>query len=308
MRRGDADLLAVVVELEEGGTTFNLGLDHAGRGDLEETELLVGLSEAASNGGADLESGAGDITTENEMSVVELGDVVGVGSHNVGDGLLTTGRLANDLVVVDNKLMTTRGVVSLGHRLDHTKQRERGLVGKSHSIVGLGKLVGKNTLQEPRTITERNEQHVLLLTRTMHPTRDRNANPTVLSALLDLDLLRRSQARVLLENNGLRGLELSITSSLDGGLLGLNFGTLGLLLDRGLVGAGNLLQGRFGSGLPFGTGLLGGSGDGLAGLVLGGGLGGDVGGVRGKEGLEGEILGAGGFGGVDSGVFVDVDD
>lgn len=75
---GEVGLLSVVVEGEEGGSSLDLGLDHAGRGNLEETEVGVGGTEGLEKGGADLE-GAGDgLSTDDKVTSVgeEIGSAV----------------------------------------------------------------------------------------------------------------------------------------------------------------------------------------------------------------------------------------
>ena len=48
-------LLSVVVEVEEGGTSFNLGLDDGGRGDLEVASAEEVFTEAVHHDGTELQ-------------------------------------------------------------------------------------------------------------------------------------------------------------------------------------------------------------------------------------------------------------
>lgn len=75
---GEVSLLSVVVEGEEGGSSLDLGLNHARRGNLEEAEVGVGGAEGLEEGGANLE-GAGDgLSTDDKVASVgeEIGSAV----------------------------------------------------------------------------------------------------------------------------------------------------------------------------------------------------------------------------------------
>ena len=302
------NLLAVVVELKERGAALNLSLDHAGRSDFEQTELLVTPAETAGNSGADFQGSTRGVTTDDKMSVVKLGLVVGIVRNNVGDGLLSTRGLSDDLVVIYNQLVTTRGVSLSRNGLDDSVESERGLVGKGHSIVGLGEIVRENALEEAGAITETDEDHVLLRAQAVNPTGDSHTGTTGLGGLLDLDLLRLGLAGILGQDDSLSRLQLRITGSLLLGLLRSKLESLGLLLCKGLVGVDDLLDSGLRNRLPLGAGLLGGASHGLASFIFDRGVGLDVGGVGGEEGLVGELFGAGGLWGVDSRILVNVDD
>lgn len=56
-RLSEVGLFSVVVESEQGCTSFDLGLNHARRGNFEEVEVGVGFAERGEEGGADLENG-----------------------------------------------------------------------------------------------------------------------------------------------------------------------------------------------------------------------------------------------------------
>jgi hypothetical protein len=64
--------LAIVVELEEGGAAFDLGLDEAGRGDFDEVVVGQCLAEGGQHVGAETEDARGVLSTENEMAEVGL--------------------------------------------------------------------------------------------------------------------------------------------------------------------------------------------------------------------------------------------
>ena len=55
-RLGQVSLLPVVVKVEESGTSFNLGLDDGGRGDLEVAAAEVVLAEALHHHGPELQN------------------------------------------------------------------------------------------------------------------------------------------------------------------------------------------------------------------------------------------------------------
>jgi len=66
----EVGLLSVVVEGEESGSSLDLGLDHARRGDLEETEVGVGGAEGLEKGGADLEGARDGLSTDDKVTSV----------------------------------------------------------------------------------------------------------------------------------------------------------------------------------------------------------------------------------------------
>lgn len=74
-RLSEVGLGAVVVEGEECRTSLDGGLDHAGRGDLENLLLGEGPSELSENLGSDFEDGGGGLSSESEMT--SIGDEVG---------------------------------------------------------------------------------------------------------------------------------------------------------------------------------------------------------------------------------------
>jgi len=62
--------LTIVVEFEKCGTSFDLGLYHARRGNLKAALLDIGLAEGAEDGCLDLHDRAGLFTAEDKMAVV----------------------------------------------------------------------------------------------------------------------------------------------------------------------------------------------------------------------------------------------
>ena len=79
-------LLAVVVKREEGRATLDLGLDHARRGDFEESEVGVRLAEGGQERGADFEDGRGVLATDDEVTRVgEQGRVRFLKTRIMGD-------------------------------------------------------------------------------------------------------------------------------------------------------------------------------------------------------------------------------
>lgn len=271
-------------------------------------EVLVTSAESLDNGSADLEGSAGNITTNGQMAVVVLGLGICIRSHNVSDNLVSTRCLSNDLVVIDDKLVSAGGERVTRDLLDLSIQRDGGLGGKSQGIVGLGEDVAEDTLEESRTVAQSDEDHVLLRAQAVNPSGDLDAVTTVGSGVSDLDLpceglgaiLDKDDASASLEHGFARGANLSIFCSL--------LKLLGLLLDVRLVTVGRLLQRSFGDGFVLSTSLHGQAGERLAGLELG--AGGGLAGVDqgGEQSLERKLLGAGSLGGIDSGILVDVDD
>jgi len=67
----------VVIDREQRRTTLDGGLDHAGRGDLEDFLVGEGFSELSENGSSDFEDGGGGFSSKGEVTGV--GDEVGRG-------------------------------------------------------------------------------------------------------------------------------------------------------------------------------------------------------------------------------------
>lgn len=67
---GEVRLGSVVVEFEESGSTFYLGLNHAGRGNFEETEFLVGGTERGEEGRAEFENVGRGLSADDKMPVI----------------------------------------------------------------------------------------------------------------------------------------------------------------------------------------------------------------------------------------------
>lgn len=63
-------VLTIVVEFEKRGTSFDLGLYHARRGNLKAALLDIGLAEGAEDGCPDLHDRAGLFAAQDKMAVV----------------------------------------------------------------------------------------------------------------------------------------------------------------------------------------------------------------------------------------------
>lgn len=69
---GEESRLAVVVQLEEGGSAFDLGLDKAGRGDFDEVVGSQGFAEGGQHVGAEAEDARSVLSTEDEVAEIGL--------------------------------------------------------------------------------------------------------------------------------------------------------------------------------------------------------------------------------------------
>ena len=267
---GKVGLLAVVVVLEEGRTTLDLGLDHGRGRDLAELELTVGIDESQLDELAELHESRGVLATEDQVPVVKHGSIpsILVTGDLVGDGLGVAGGVAEDLEVVDLKLTAIGGSGTGRELLELTVEDEGGLLGEQESVVVLGEVAsGQDALEEAVAVLEGKEGGVLLGAETVDAAIDLDAG-ALLGLIAELDGLvvetdadGLGQGRVLLENDLLGVLE--VLETLLALLLLLLEGLL-LLLQLLLVlvdAADGLLHGALGGLLPcwaIGRALLGG--------------------------------------------------
>lgn len=304
---GEVGLLAVVVELEEGAASFDLGLDHAGRGDLKQAELLVALTERPHHTSSDLQDRTGLLSAEDEMPVVVLCLGVRVLRDDVGDGLVTARRLPDDLEVVGVQLVAVRRVRAFWDGRDDAVDGDGRLDGQGHRIVGLGQALGKDALQISGSVAQRDEDQLLLDPQPVDPAGNPYPLPTTGNAVPDLDVDGSGQGGVFADHDLLGLLQLGVTGSLLLGLLSSDFSLLGQLLEVGSVQVGGLFQGSFGGGHVGFAGVVLGAGERFADLELCVWVG--LVGVRqgADQGLVRLVLGARRFWGVDASILVDVD-
>jgi len=304
-RLSEESLLAVVVELEQGSTAFNLGLDKCGRRDLAAADLAVDLVESELDSVADEHDVGSDLTTEGQMAEVEKSLGITLGLDLVGDGVVTTRSLEEDFEVVGVEFAVVRSVGALGDLGEFTDNLHAALTLEGDGIVGLCEIALENALHEAVAITEGDEDETLLLAVAVDTTEDTDARALVGAGTTQLDvlvvelhLLGLGQGSILLDLD-LLGLVKHLLATFflllqtDGEILLL----CGLLL-LGVGVVGGLLQGGLCGGLPFG--LFGA----LADLVLGA--------VAMLEEsvldrLVGGLLGAGGGFGVEALLLVNVD-
>jgi hypothetical protein len=88
--------LAIVIDLEERGTSFDLGLYHARWSDLKAALFDVGLAESAEDGCSNFHDRAGLVAAQDEMTIVQK-CLLGCAFL---DGLLVTCRNADDGEIV----------------------------------------------------------------------------------------------------------------------------------------------------------------------------------------------------------------
>lgn len=266
----EVGLLAVVVVLEEGRATLDLGLDHGRGRDLAELELTVGIDESQLDELAELHESRGVLTTEDQVPVVKHGSIpsILVAGDLVGDGVEVAGGVAEDLVVVDLELAAIGGSGTGRELLELTVEDKGGLLGEQESVVVLGEVAsGQNALEEAVAVLEGKEGGVLLDTETVDAAKDLDAG-ALLGLVAELDGLvvetdadSLGQRRILLENDLLGILEV-LEALL--ALLLLLLESLLLLLQLLLVlvdAADGLLHGALGSLLPcwtIGRAFLGG--------------------------------------------------
>lgn len=148
-------LLAIIVEREKGRAALDLGLDHAGRGDLEEAKVGVGLAEGLEESGADFKDGRGVLATDDEVTGV--GELRRVGvlrearsdlsyaaqrmhAHLVDlveESVVTAGSLADNGEPVGRQLMVVGRRLALRELVDDAGDLDSRLEREGESIVGL---------------------------------------------------------------------------------------------------------------------------------------------------------------------------
>jgi hypothetical protein len=63
-------LFSVVIESEQGRSSFDLGLNHARGSNFEEVEVRVGFAERGQESGTDFENGRSVLSTDDEVTRV----------------------------------------------------------------------------------------------------------------------------------------------------------------------------------------------------------------------------------------------
>ena len=89
--------------------------------------------------------------------------------QSVGECVLATRRGSEDLPVIDHKLVSTRCRLALGNSLERTDNLDRRFKCECESLVGLRDLTCEDTLEVAGTIPEDDEDDLLLVAETMHP-------------------------------------------------------------------------------------------------------------------------------------------
>jgi hypothetical protein len=108
--------------------------------------------------------------------------------QSVGKGIVSTRSRSNDAPVIDDKLVTSRSRLSLRDLLEGSDELNGRLESQSECAVGLGHATRKNGLEIAGTITQDDEDNVLLLPQAMHPTENANALSPILTKAEDLGL------------------------------------------------------------------------------------------------------------------------
>jgi hypothetical protein len=164
-RLSEVGLSAVVVEGEECRASLDGGLNHAGRGNLENLLLGKGLSELSKNLGSDFEDGGGGLPSEGEMTSIgdEVGsrllrsrrkkqrkrsarDASGRGrvesatdrGDPVGHSLRTSWGRSDNSPPVSLELVSSRSVSSLGESLDGSDNLDGRLEVQVERVEGFG--------------------------------------------------------------------------------------------------------------------------------------------------------------------------
>lgn len=284
---GQVGLLSVVVKSKQGGAALNLGLDHAGRGDFGHSNLVVDSSDASQEAGSHLHDGRESLSSHSQVSVVQQVRGISTLLDLVGDGIVSRRSKANDLVVVNHQLVSSRSSGSLRHFLESTVDGDRGLEGQVLGLEGVGQVTLENTLQVSGTVSQNQESNALLGSQSVDPAKQLDSRTSVSGGVSDLEQLGLVQRLVLGDDNLLGSLQSSSLGSVSISLGSLeSLGLLGLL-DETVDTLLGLLQGR---GRNVLVGALGTLNAGLEDLDLAVGVGVESVG----RGLVGSVLGAGG--------------
>ena len=107
---GQVGLLVVVVELEQGRTSLDRGLDHGGGSNLSEAAVVKVIAEGLHDLGADLQDAGSLLLAQDQVTEIVLDGGVRVLVNLVGHGLFTTGGLSDALPVVNSQLVVIGGL------------------------------------------------------------------------------------------------------------------------------------------------------------------------------------------------------
>jgi len=140
---GEEGWLAVVIELEECRTAFDLCLNEAGRRDFDEVVGSKGITERREHMRAETQDARCGLATEDEVAEIGLDRRVGflrefeialsrvkLGAHlvqSVGEGVFCTRRSSDNSPVVNNKFVSSRSSLALRDFLERSDELDRRL-------------------------------------------------------------------------------------------------------------------------------------------------------------------------------------
>lgn len=183
----EVSLSAVVVKLEEGGTTFHRGLDHVRRSDLNHATLVELVAERAKEHGTEVHDRSSSLPAELEVAQVSAERRLGVlcvrliaaatylAKHTL-ESLVSSRCAADNAPPVNLDLDTVGSLLTFLHLVDRADDLDSALDGEIEGVNGLRAGTGEEALHEAGTVTENDKGLGLLGTKAVDPAKSADAS------------------------------------------------------------------------------------------------------------------------------------